>query len=195
MSKPRLNIVIASTRPGRIGPAVAEWFRAFADKHGAFDARLVDLLDFDLPVYNEPKHPIMQDYAHDHTRRWSQSVAAGDAFAFVTPEYNFNPPPALVNAINYVYKEWNYKPAGFVSYGGASGGLRAVQTAKLLLTTLRMVPIVEGVMVPMAWEHLGEDGRFLSNDKIDPSATAMLNELARWAPVLKTMREPEAVAA
>lgn len=191
MTKPRLNIVIASTRPGRIGPTVAEWFRQFADAHGAFDARVVDLADFDLPVYNEPKHPAMQDYAHDHTKRWSDSVTAGDAFVFVTPEYNFNPPPSLINAFNYVYKEWNYKPCGFVSYGGASGGLRAVQTAKLLVTTLRMVPVVEGVMVPMAWEQLDADGHFVSNDKIDPSATAMLDELARWTPALKSMREPD----
>lgn len=192
MTKPRLHIVIASTRPGRIGPAVAEWFRQFAEKHGGFDTRVVDLADFDLPVYNESQHPTLQDYKHDHTRRWSDSVAAADAFVFVTPEYNFNPPPSLINALNYVYKEWNYKPSGFVSYGGVSGGLRAVQTVKLLVTTLKMMPMVEGVMVPMAWEHLDADGRFVSNDKIDPSATAMLDELARWTPALKTLREPEA---
>lgn len=192
MTKPRLHIVIASTRPGRIGPALAEWFRQFADTHGTFDARVVDLADFDLPVYNEPRHPVMQDYEHDHTKRWSESVNTADAFVFVTPEYNFNPPPSLVNALNYVYKEWNYKPAGFVSYGGASGGLRAVQTAKLFVTTLKMMPMVEGVMVPMAWEKLDADGRFVSNELIDPSATAMLDELARWTPALKTMREPEA---
>lgn len=190
MNKPRLHVVIASTRPGRIGPSVAAWFHAFAQRHGAFDVRLVDLADFRLPVYDEPKHPATGDYAHEHTKRWSASVAAADAFVFVTPEYNYNPPPSLINALNYVYKEWNYKPAAFVSYGGVSGGLRAAQTAKLLLTTLRMVPIVEGVAVPMAWEHLDEARRFASNELIDRSATGMLDELARWAKALKPMREP-----
>ncbi|HEX7338902.1 MAG TPA: NAD(P)H-dependent oxidoreductase [Rhodanobacteraceae bacterium] len=190
MTKPRLHIVIASTRPGRIGPSVAQWFHDFAQKHGAFDARVVDLADFHLPVYDEPRHPVMQDYEHDHTKRWSESVNAADAFVFVTPEYNFNPTPALINALNYVYKEWNYKPAGFVSYAGASGGLRAVQVAKLLVTTLRMVPVVEGVMVPMAWEHLDENGAFVGNELIEHAAKAMLDELAKWAPALKTLREP-----
>lgn len=192
MSKPRLHIIIASTRPGRVGPAVADWFHGFAREHGQFDAHLVDLADFRLPMYDEPKHPILQSYAHDHTRSWSESVAAADAYVFVTPEYNYNPTPALINALNYVYKEWNYKPCAFISYGGVSGGLRAVQAAKLVVTTLRMMPMVEGVMVPMVAEHLAEDGGFISNGKIDLSATAMLDELARWTPALKSMREPVA---
>lgn len=195
MSKPRLHIIIASTRPGRIGPAVAEWFARYAEKQGQFDARVVDLAGFNLPVYDEPRHPAMADYEHAHTKAWSKSVAAADAYVFVTPEYNFNPPPSLINALNYVYKEWNYKPAGFVSYGGVSGGLRAAQTAKLLVTTLRMVPVVEGVAVPMAWEQLDEEGCFTSNALIDNSAESLLAELARWTPALKSMREPAVEAA
>ena len=76
-------------------------------------------------------HPRLQEYQHAHTKRWAESVNSADAFAFVTPEYNYGPSPALVNALNYVYVEWNYKPGGFVSYGGVSGGLRAVQAVKL----------------------------------------------------------------
>ncbi len=190
MSKPRLHVVVTSTRPGRVGPAVADWFHAFAREHGQFDAHLVDVADFHLPVYEEPHHPLTQIYVHEYTRRWSESVAAADAYVFVTPEYNYNPSPAFINALDHVYREWNYKPAGFVSYGGVSGGLRAVQTAKLLVTTLKMMPMVEGVMVPMVAEQLDAEGRFRSNDKIDASATSMLDELARWSEALKTMREP-----
>src|SRR5690606_34321112 len=113
---------------------------------------------------------------------------SADAYVFVTPEYNYCPPPALVNALNYVYTEWNYKPCGFVSYGGAGGGIRAATLARQLVTTLKMMPMVEGVMVPMAWNHLDDDKKFTSNDLIDPSATALLEELEKWAIALKTMR-------
>ena len=73
-----------------------------ARHEGAFDAHLVDLADFDLPVYGEPRHPRLQEYEHDHTRRWSESVAAADAFALVTPEYNHGPSPTQLNALKYV---------------------------------------------------------------------------------------------
>jgi len=191
MSKPRLHVIIASTRPGRVGPAVAKWFKDFADEMDQFDTHLVDLADFDLPVYDEPLHPKMQQYEHDHTKRWSESVAAADAYVFVTPEYNYSPPPALVNALNYVYTEWNYKPCGFVSYGGASGGLRAAQATKMLVTTLKMMPMVEGVMVPMVGELLDEQGRFQSNALIDDSAQTLLKELRLWADGFKAMREQQ----
>lgn len=186
--KPKLHIVIASTRPGRVGPAVAHWFHGFARKHGGFNVHLVDLADFELPVYDEPRHPIMQQYEHAHTKTWSRSVAEADAYVFVTPEYNFNPPPSLVNALNYVYREWNYKACGFVSYGGVSGGLRAVQMAKQLVTTLKMMPMVDGVTVPMVARTLDEQGAFISNELIDQSAQQMLDELARWTGALASLR-------
>lgn len=205
--KPRLHIVIASTRPGRVGPTVARWFDQFARHHGAFDVRLVDLADFRLPVYDEPRHPRAQQYEHAHTRAWSQSVAAADAFVFVTPEYNYNPPPSLVNALNYVYDEWNYKACGFVSYGGVSGGLRSVQGVKPLVTTLKMMPMVEGVAVPMVAQSLDGEGAFIANELVEDSARQMLDELAKWTGALARLRhhtpyaadsktsEPEAMAA
>ncbi len=186
---PRLHIVICSTRPGRVGPSVARWFHAFAERHGKFDLELVDLADFNLPVYDEPVHPARQDYRNEHTRQWSASVAAADAYVFVTPEYNYNPTPALVNALDYVYREWNYKPCAFVSYGGVSGGLRAVQAAKLLVTSLKMMPMWEGVMVPMVNRQIDGEGTFQSNALIDDSAAKLLDELMRWTIGLKAMRE------
>ena len=183
-----LHTIICSTRPGRIGPAVARWFHDFAGKHGTFDATLVDLAEFNLPVYDEPMHPRMQKYEHEHTKRWSASVAAADAFVFVTPEYNYGPPPSLLNALNYVYVEWNYKPCGFASYGGVSGGLRAAQMTKQTVTTLKMMPMVEAVAVPMVATLLDENKAFKSNNLIDTSAQQLLDELAKWAAALKPMR-------
>lgn len=184
----KLHVIICSTRPGRVGPSVARWFHEFARQHGGFDAELVDLADFSLPVYDEPVHPRMQQYEHEHTKRWSMSVAAADAYVFVTPEYNYSPPPSLVNALDYVYREWNYKPCGFVGYGGISGGMRAVQMAKLHVTTLKMVPMVEGVVVPMVASHINDGSVFGSNELIDASAKALLDELVRWAEALRPMR-------
>jgi NAD(P)H-dependent FMN reductase len=184
----RLNIVIGSTRPGRIGPKVAEWFQGFAVDHGKFDAKLVDLADFELPVYDEPKHPRLQQYEHAHTKRWAESVASADAFVFVTPDYNYFAPPALVNALTYLSKEWAYKPAGLLSYGGVSGGLRAAQVEKQLLTSLRVMPIPEGVPVQMVNQYVGEDGVFRPGDSIASGAKTMLDELHRWAEALKPMR-------
>jgi len=185
---PILHVVIASTRPGRVGPAVARWFSDFAARNTRFDVKLVDLADFNLPVYDEPRHPVMQQYEHAHTRAWSASVSAADAFVFVTPEYNYNPTPSFVNALNYVYREWNYKACGFVSYGGVSGGLRAVQVAKQLVTTLKMMPMVEGVMVPMVGKSLDAQGAFMPNEHVEHSAQQMLDELFKWTEGLASLR-------
>jgi NAD(P)H-dependent FMN reductase len=182
-----LQTIICSTRPGRVGPTIARWFHEAAQAHGKFDARLVDIADFNLPLYDEPKHPMMQSYEHDHTKAWSASVAQADAFVFVTPEYNFGPPPALVNALNYLYREWNYKPASFVSYGGVSGGLRAVQMEKQILTTLKIMPIPEQVVVQMPGQQI-DDGLFKGNPMQEQSVGNALNELHRWAEALKTLR-------
>jgi NAD(P)H-dependent FMN reductase len=157
--KLKLAIVVASTRSGRIGPAIADWFLDIARRETDCDTELLDLKDQGLPIYDEPHHPATGRYEHDHTRRWSARVGAADAFVLVMPEYNAGPPPPLLNALNFLYREWTYKPVAFVSYGGVSGGLRAVQAVKPVLTALRVVPVVDGVVAPMVHAQL-EDGRF-----------------------------------
>ncbi len=114
----RLNVLACSTRPSRRGPALARWLADAARGSALFDVELVDLADFGLPVFDEPEHPKLQKYHHDHTKRWAASVASAHAFVFVTPEYNYAPPPSLVNALDYLVVEWAYKPVGFFSYGG-----------------------------------------------------------------------------
>lgn len=184
----KLHTIIFSTRPGRVGPAIGSWFNDFANEQGQFESSLVDLADFNLPVYDEPRHPRMQQYEHEHTKAWSRSVAAADAYAFVIPEYNFCPSPAFINALDYVYSEWNYKPCGFVSYGGVSGGLRSAQVSKQLVTTLKMMPMVEGVMVQMPWELIDDNKTFNASEHHESSGKAMLEEMAKWAQALKAMR-------
>mgnify|MGYP001627794343 FL=1 len=184
----KLQTIICSTRPGRIGPPIGQWFNDYANQQGQFESTLVDLADYNLPVFDEPNHPARQKYEHEHTVKWSKTIAEADAYIFVIPEYNFFPPPSFVNAIDYLYKEWNYKPCGFVSYGGAGAGLKSAQTAKQQVTTVRMMPMVEAVMVQMAWNHLDDSGQFKPLDLHLDSANGLLDELKKWATALKTMR-------
>lgn len=183
-----LGVVVVSTRPTRVGIHVANWFTPFAQQHGKFSAvNVLDLQQVNLPMFDEPKHPRFGDYQHDHTRRWSAMVAAQDAFVFVTPEYNYAAPPSFVNAVTYLSNEWKYKPASFVSYGGVSGGTRAVQSEKLLLTALKVMPMVENVNIPFVAKLLKPDGSFDGSAQ-NEAAKVMLDELHKWATALKTMR-------
>ena len=183
----KLHVIIASTRPGRVGLPVGTWFFERAKAHGKFEVTLVDLAKVNLPMMDEPQHPRFQKYEHAHTKAWSATVAAADAFVLVTPEYNFSTAPSLGNALDYLYKEWNYKPAAFVSYGGISGGLRAVEMTKQTLCALKMVPLVEAVSLPFGVKQVA-DGTFTGTPENDKAATAMLDELHRYAEALKPMR-------
>jgi NAD(P)H-dependent FMN reductase len=185
---PNLKIFLTSTREQRKGAAVAAWFVNQAQGHGGFQVELVDLLELDLPLLDEPKHPRLQQYQHEHTRRFSALVAGGDAYVFVIPEYNTGTSPALLNALDYVYREWNYKPAGFVSYGGVSGGTRSAQMVKPVLTTLKMMPIPEAVSIPFFARHMREDGRFDPGEVQEKAAAGMLGELLRWSEALAPLR-------
>ena len=192
MERPVLHTLICSTRPSRVGPAVAEWAHGIAQAHGGFDARLVDLASFGLPVFDEPEHPRLGRYVHAHTQAWSTSVNSADAFVFVLPEYNFAPPGAVVNALNYLVREWHYKAVGFVSYGGMSGGIRAVQVTKGLLNVLKVVPLLEAVAIPQVGQQLQAEGGLHANPTHAQAATAMLDELLRWTRALQTLRPARA---
>jgi NAD(P)H-dependent FMN reductase len=183
----KLNVITVSTRPGRVGPKVAKWFHELAVAHGAFEVEAVDLDSFALPVFDEPKHPRFKDYQHDHTKAWSASVAAADAFVFVTPEYNYTPPPSFVNAVDYLFLEWGYKVAGIVSYGGPLGGARAAQMEKLMLTSVKVMTVPEGVSIPLP-THMDKGGNFAPSEPIEKSAKAMLDEMVKWAGALKPLR-------
>ena len=182
-----LHVVICSTRPGRAGPPVAKWALGHASAHAAFDAKLDDLAEVNLPLLDEPKHPRLGDYQHQHTKDWSRTVAAADAFVLVTPEYDYGMPATLLNALHYLSNEWAYKAVAFVSYGGVSGGTRAVQMAKQVVTALKMMPIPEAVSLPFFTQHV-KDGVFTPPDTQDKAARVMLDELAKWSSALKPLR-------
>ncbi len=184
-----LHIIIASTREGRKGPIVAKWFDKKAREHAKFDVELIDLAEIALPLLDEPKHPRFRDYKHEHTKRWSAIVDRADAFAIVTPEYDYFAPAAFVNAVQYLAREWAYKPMCFVSYGGVSGGTRSVQSVKSLVTTLSVMPIPEAVSIPFFTNSIDETTEELSPGKVqEDAAVKMLDELLRWSVALKEMR-------
>jgi NAD(P)H-dependent FMN reductase len=188
MPKPVLRIIIGSTRPGRVGPAVADWIARRADEHGGFQVEVTDLAELDLPMFNEPNHPRLRQYAHQHTKDWSALIDGSDAFIFVTPEYNYGFNAALKNAIDYLHGEWQHKAAGIVSYGGVAAGTRATQMLKQVLTSLKIMPVPESVNIPFVRGLLDEDGRLKPTEVMESSATAMLDEVLRWTESLRQLR-------
>lgn len=184
----KLKIIIGSTRPGRVGPTIAKWVEDAAIKHGKFDVDVVDLADLKLPLLDEAAHPMARNYEHEHSKRWSAIVDEADAFVFVTPEYDYFAPASLVNAIQTVLKEWGYKAAGVVSYGGISGGLRSAQSLRQLLGNVNVHALPQVVPVPMFPQFIGDDGVFRGNDAMNDGLNGQFEELFKWAGALKTLR-------
>ncbi|HEY8580749.1 MAG TPA: NADPH-dependent FMN reductase, partial [Beijerinckiaceae bacterium] len=180
-------IIHGSTRPGRGGLPVSHWIEKTAREHGAFNVELVDLGEVRLPLLDEPEHPAKQAYTHEHTKAWSRRIAPGDAFVFVTPEYDFFPSAALVNAIQCLSREWQNKPAGIVSYGGISGGLRAAETLKRLTNAVGLVTLGATVPVPMYAQFI-ENGALKPNEPRAAGAKALLDQLAKFTQTLAPLR-------
>ena len=183
-----LKIISSTIRPGRRGPIIAKWIAEAAEQHGAFDVELLDLGEIKLPAMVEPNHPILAKYEFDHTKNWSQKISEADAFIFVTAEYNHTYPAPLQNALHYLIKEWAYKAAGIVSYGGVSAGTRAFKDLKSDLSTLSAVGLAQAVHIPFFTEFINENEVFVPNDVLKQSANLMLNELAKWSKGMKVIK-------
>ena len=185
----KLVIIIASTRPNRRGKVVADWFIPIAQQHGKFDeVEVADLAEINLPLLDEPEEADSKEYVHQHTKDWSRRIDAADAFVVVTPEYNNTAPASLLNAFDYLYWEWAYKPVAFISYGAIAAGTRGLLNTRIKTTTLQMVPIKPGVFIPFIKTRIGEDGKFQAEERNEKSAVGMLDELHRWAEALQTLR-------
>lgn len=184
-----LLVVIASVRPGRVGESVANWFTPIAEDDGRFKVEVADLMELNLPFMDEPNMPGRREYTKQHTKNWSAIVERADAFVFVTPEYNATPAPALKNALDFLYHEWAYKPASFVSYGGIWAGARAVQALKPNLTQLSVMPVPEMVPIPGVSGLLDDEGNFQGTEVHERGVGSMLDSLAKWSGALKTLRD------
>ena len=185
-----VGIILGSTRPNRNGEAVAKW--VFEQTRNRKDARyeLVDIKDYDLPLLDEPIPPSQGKYSQPHTKRWAEKIASFDAFVFVTPEYNHSTSGALKNAIDFLYREWNNKAAGFVSYGSA-GGARAVEALRLIMAELQIADVRAQVMFSL-FTDFKNFSQFEPDPRHDAELDAMLKQLVGWGTALKTVRSDAA---
>jgi NAD(P)H-dependent FMN reductase len=185
----RIGIVVGSTRAGRFADRPAEWLMRIAVKYDDVAFELVDLRDYPLPFFDEPKSPLREPSKHEVAVRWAQRVASLDAFVFVNGEYNHGIPASLKNALDYLYAEWNRKPAAFVSYGNA-GGARGIEQLRLNVVELQMAPLRFAVHIgrPEFMELLLNNKTFADVPHLDQAANAMLDDLIWWARTLRAGR-------
>jgi NAD(P)H-dependent FMN reductase len=184
--KLKIAIVLGSTRPGRNGEAVSQWVYEIAKKHGNADFELVDIQDFNLPLLDEPIPPSMGQYNKEHTKTWSAKIDSFDAYVFVTAEYNHGIPGALKNAIDFLYKEWNNKVAGFVGYGSA-GGVRAVEQLRLVMAELQIATVRAQVQLSL-FTDFENFTKFKPAPYNEKSVNTMLDQVITWGGALKTLR-------
>jgi NAD(P)H-dependent FMN reductase len=187
--KHRIGVIIASTRQGRLGEKVARWFVGLAEQHPQIEPVLLDLRDFPIPFYDEPRGTRAAESAwpNEAARRWVAAISPLDGFVIVTPEYNHSFPASLKNALDHAYAGWNAKPLGFVSYGGGAGGARAVEQLRLVAVELQMAPVRDEVNIAFAGRSLDAQGA-----PTDPfhamRAQALLGQMAWWAQALAEAR-------
>jgi len=189
-----LKVIIGSTRPGRAADRVLPWITAAAGAHGAFGVDVIDLRDWELPLFGEtfatvgdPRNPTFSVPA---VKRWNQKIAEGDAYLFITPEYNHSVPAVLKNAIDSIFATFAFrtKPSACVAYsGGIAGGVRAVEHLAHIAIEAEMVPLRNNVVIPFVGEAFGEDGQ-PRDHRTSAAAKILLDDLAWWANTLKQAR-------
>lgn len=194
MSEVRIAIVLGSTRPGRRGEPVARWVLEQATARGDASYELLDLADFALPLLDEPRPASAGKYEYEHTKRWSDAVDDFDGYVFVTPEYNRGPSGVLKNALDYLYKEWNDKAAGIVSYGSAASGLRAAEALRLTLGELQIADVRQSVGISLL--HDFENFTTFAPQPIHAqNLDVQLDQVVAWSTALRGVRETKAALA
>jgi NAD(P)H-dependent FMN reductase len=188
----RIAIIIGSTRPDRVGPAVAGWLLDLAKQRGDAEYELVDLADFDLPHLDEPLPAATGQYTRPHTLRLAETVGGFDGFVFVTPEYNRSYPGVLKTAIDLLYAEWHHKAAGFVGYG-ADGGVRAVEHLRGVMGMLQVADVRTQVTLSV-YDDFADFVRPTPRERHVTAAGTMLGEVVEWAEALSSVRSAGTVA-
>lgn len=190
----RVAVIIGSTRPGRRSEAVANYiFNIAKERHDA-DYELVDIKDFDLPLLDEPNPASMNQYVHPPTKTWAKKIDSFDAYVFVTPEYNHSTSGALKNAIDYLYKEWNNKAAGFVSFGSALG-TRAVEHLRGIMAELQIADVRAHVTFSL-FTDFENFNVFRPGAYHEKNVHTLLDQVVSWGEAMRTvrMKAPQASA-
>lgn len=184
----RVMVITASVRPQRLGEPVTGWVLETLGEREGVQIDHVDLRELALPFMDEPEHPRLQKYTHEHTKAWSARVSAADAVIAVTPEYNYSSAPALKNAVDYLAREWKRMPIGLVSYGGLSGGTRGVVAMLPTLSALGMVKTQQNVELPYAAKQV-EEGVFTPSEIQVKSLAALIDELEELVGLFGPLRQ------
>lgn len=192
MSKPRIAIIVGSTREHRFADHPTEWIRDEAVEHGELDVEVVDLRDYPLPFFDEKASPAWVPSQSEVAQQWQKKVASFDGFIIVAAEYNRGPTAVLKNALDYAYNEWNKKPVAFVGYGGV-GGARSIEQLRLNAIELQMAPIRAAVhiMFPVYLAVKNEGKKLREFDFLRDSARGMLDQLSWWTKTLTAAREKD----
>jgi NAD(P)H-dependent FMN reductase len=186
----RIAIIIGSTRPGRIGEAVAKWIYEIAKKRRDAEFELVDIKNFNLPLLDEPVPPSMGQYSKPHTKAWAAKIGSFDGYVFVSPEYNHGICGALKNAIDFLFAEWNNKAASFVSYGSV-GGARAVEHLRLVMAEVQIATVRNQVLLSL-YTDFENFTVFKPAARHEKSVNEMFDQVIAWGGALKTLREKAA---
>lgn len=189
---PKLLIILGSTREQRRGEPIARWLADHASSREDLTCELVDLATYQLPLLSNATPPMTPSSREDAVREWAAKVTSADGYVFVVPEYNHGASAAVKNSLDHLFAEWNRKPIGFVSYGGLSGGVRAVEQLRQVAVELEMVPVRRQVAIQRIWAAIGENGEL-----VDPpigQADQLLDDMAWWASILRDGRVVTAAA-
>jgi len=181
-----IAIIVGSTRPGRRAVPIAKWVHAIASRRSDATFELVDIGDFKLPLLDEPAPAMMGKYSQQHTKSWAAKINLFDGFVFITPEYNHGISASLKNAIDFLYKEWNNKAAGFVGYG-AGDGARGVEQLRLVMAELQVATVRTQVGLSL-YADFENFHTFRPASSREAALTSMLDQLVAWSGALKSVR-------
>jgi NAD(P)H-dependent FMN reductase len=188
--KPKIGIIVGTTRQGRFADTPTGWIAAIASKHTEAEFEVVDLRDYPMPFFEEMGSPFYVPPQNEIALKWAAKMDSLDGYIFITAEYNHSVSGVLKNALDYAYKEFNRKPATFVAYGG-TGGARAVEHLRHILAELQVASLKFPVHIGMT-EMLGimREGKTMADyPYLDDTAEKMLDELLWWTNALKNARE------
>lgn len=183
----KIQVIIGSVREGRISKPVADWLQEQLSSRSDFELEVVDLKEWDLPMFAFAKSPAAGNYQDPLQVKWGESVASADGYIFICPEYNHGYSAVLKNALDWVYGEWNKKPVAFVSFGGVAGA-RAVEQVRGVAVELKMAPLRDAVHIKDVWGKM-KDGALQADAADLKQLGTCVDELVWWASALKIARD------
>ena len=186
----RIGIILGSTRPNRLGEQVAQWVLGVAAGRTDADFELIDLREHPLPLLDEPMPPSVGRYQNEHTKQWSDVIASFDGFVVITPEYNHSTSGALKNAFDYLYREWNNKAVGFVSYGSA-GGVRAVEHLRLVAGEVQLADVRQQVLLSL-YNEFENFTTFRPDERHVGELNTLFDQVIAWSNALAPLRREAA---